>query len=199
MLVSFTQECASVLCRDFAPKMDPNLIYRLSDLVNCFELLCGIGGYDVLSMCVPPGLFDRGLLQPALSDMGTLVVAGVRFDVSGAVLLRRGDSVCAGSHLMMSYDTGDGDWFPVATASRSRTSGSRCCGWLQFVTQGGGACDSSNQCARAHRRTQPERWGGACQDCVHSAGISGSPAGDWATASVNSRLLLYCVVFPIVL
>ena len=63
LLYSFPQECASVLyrdfSRDFAPKMDPNLIYRLSDLVNSFELLCGIGGYDVSSICGNPGLFDQ--------------------------------------------------------------------------------------------------------------------------------------------
>ena len=41
--------------------MDPYLIYRLSDLVYCIELLCGISGYDVSSICAHPGLFDRGL------------------------------------------------------------------------------------------------------------------------------------------
>ena len=59
--------------------------------------------------------------------MGTLVVAGVRLDVSGAALLRGGYSVRAGSRLMMSDDTVDGDWwFPVATAARSRTGGPGC-------------------------------------------------------------------------
>ena len=56
LIVFFSQECASVVCRDFAPKVDPNLINRSSD---CFELLCGIGGVDVSSLCVPPELFDR--------------------------------------------------------------------------------------------------------------------------------------------
>ena len=60
---------------------------------------------------------------PALFDMGTLDVACVHFDVSGAALLRGGDSVCVVSRLMMSDDTGDGDWFPVSTAERSRTGG----------------------------------------------------------------------------
>ena len=46
-MVGFPQECASVVCRDFAPKVYPNLINRSSDLVSCFELLCGIGGVDV--------------------------------------------------------------------------------------------------------------------------------------------------------
>ena len=36
---------------------------------------------------------------------------------------------------MMSDDTGDGDWFPVATTARSRTGGSGCCDWLYFVMQ----------------------------------------------------------------
>ena len=63
----------------------------------------------------------------------------------------------------------------------------------------GGACGSSNQRARAHCHAQPERQGGVCQDCVHSAEISGSPAGDRVIASLYSCLLLYCGVFPIAL
>ena len=70
-----------------------NMFYRLSDLVNCFERLCD--GYDMSSLYALPGLFDRGLLPPALFVMGTLGVAGVRFDVSGEALLRGGDSVRA--------------------------------------------------------------------------------------------------------
>ena len=69
-----------------------------------------------------------------------LDVTGVRFDVSGAGLLCAGDSVRLGSSLMMSDDTGDGDWFPLTTAARSRGGGSRCCGWLHFVSQGAGLC-----------------------------------------------------------
>ena len=34
-----------------------------------------------------PGLFEWDLLPPALFDMGTLDVTGVRFDVSGAALM----------------------------------------------------------------------------------------------------------------
>ena len=82
--------------------------------------------------------FKWGLLPPALFDMGTLDVAGVRFDVSGAALLQADDSVCVVLRLMMSDDTGDGDWFPVATAARSRTGGFGCCGWLYCVTRGAG-------------------------------------------------------------
>ena len=51
LLTSSPQECASVLYQDFALKLDLILFYRLSDLVNCFELLCGIGGYDVWLIC----------------------------------------------------------------------------------------------------------------------------------------------------
>ena len=41
---------------------------------------------------------------------------------------------------LMSDDTGDGDWFPMATAPRSRTGGFGCnsCGWLYCVTRGAG-------------------------------------------------------------
>ena len=46
-------------------------------------------------------------LGEALFDMGTLDVTCVRFDVSGAALLRVGDSVRVVSRLMMSDDTGE--------------------------------------------------------------------------------------------
>ena len=90
------------------------------------------------SLCGSLGLFDQALSHPALSDMGILFVAGVRFDVFGQALSPKGHSVRAGSRLMMSVDTGYGDRFPVTTAARSLTGGSRFCGWLQFVTRGGG-------------------------------------------------------------
>ena len=38
------------------------------------------------SIWAHPGLFDWSLLPPALFNTGTFGVAGVRFDVSGAVL-----------------------------------------------------------------------------------------------------------------
>ena len=117
--VGFPQECAPVVCRDFAPKVVPDFINRLSDLVNRFRLLCMDGGDDVSSLCqvcVSPGLFDQALSQPVLSDMGILVVAGVHFDVSGQALSPGGDSVRAGSRLLVSVDTGDGDQFPLTTA-----------------------------------------------------------------------------------
>ena len=47
-------------------------------------------------------------------------------------------TLMCGPLLWMSVDTGDGDQLPVTTAARPLTSGSGCCGWLQFVTQGVG-------------------------------------------------------------
>ena len=67
------------------PKFDPDLINCSSDLVNRFRLLCVFGGDDVLSLCVPPRLFDRALSQPTLSNLGILVVTGIHFDVSEQV------------------------------------------------------------------------------------------------------------------
>ena len=52
-LVGFPQDGALVLCRDSTPNMDIILFYRLLDLVDCFDLLCGMGGHDVSSLCVP--------------------------------------------------------------------------------------------------------------------------------------------------
>ena len=80
------------------------------------------------SMWAHPGLLDRSLLPLALCDTGTLDITGVRFDVSGAALLRGGDLVCVVTRLMMSDDT----------TARSRTGVSVCCGWLFFVTQEAG-------------------------------------------------------------
>ena len=70
------------------------------------------------------------MLRPSLSDTGVLDVTGVHFDVSGANLLCVGDSVRFGPSLMMSDDTGDGDWFPLTTVARLRGGGSGRCGWL---------------------------------------------------------------------
>ena len=62
-----------------------------------------------------------------------------------------------------------------------------------------GACGSSNQRAGAHHRAQPARCGDVCQDCVYLAWIIGNPAGNRVTAALDSCLLLYCAVPPIVL
>ena len=137
-LISCPRECVSVLCQDFTPKLDLNLIYRLSDLVYHFELLCEVGGYDVLLIGAHPVLFEWVLLPLALFVMVTLDVTGVRFDVSGVALLRGGDLVRIISRLMMSDDTGDGDWSPMAMTARSRTAGFGCCGWLYCVARGAG-------------------------------------------------------------
>ena len=85
-MFGFPQEYAPVVCRDFAPKVDPDLNNLSSDLANRFRLLCVFGGDDMSSLCVPPGLFDRALSQLTLSELGILVVAGVRHDVSGQAL-----------------------------------------------------------------------------------------------------------------
>ena len=87
-MLTSPRECVSVLCQDFTPNLDLNLIYRLSGLVYQLELLCEVGGYDVevLLIGAHPDLFQWGLLPPALFAMGTLDVIGVRFDVSGGAL-----------------------------------------------------------------------------------------------------------------
>ena len=108
-LPKFPQDGALVLCRDSTPKFGANLFYRSLDLVDCFDILCGVGGDDVSWLCVPPRLFYRDLLQQSLSDSGVLGVARVHFDVSGMVLLCDGDSVRYGPGSMMSDATGDGD------------------------------------------------------------------------------------------
>ena len=98
-------------------------------------------GDYVSSPCVSLGLFDRAVSHPALSYMGILFVAGVRFDVPGQTISSRGDSIRAGSHLMVSVDTGDGDRFLLTTAARSLAGDSRCCGWLAAIRDAGaGLC-----------------------------------------------------------
>ena len=134
----FPQEYAPAMCQDFAQEFPPELISLLSDLVNLLGLLSAFSGDNVSSLCDPPVLFDRALLQPVWSDLGILVVAGVHFDVSGPVLYPGGDSVRARPSLLVSGDTSDGDRLPVTMAACTQTGGVVCCGWLQFVTRGGG-------------------------------------------------------------
>ena len=57
VLTNFLQGCVPVLYQDFAPKLDMNLIYRLLDLVNCFELSWGIGGHNVSSQVYLTGAY----------------------------------------------------------------------------------------------------------------------------------------------
>ena len=67
--------------------------------------------------------------------MGDLIVADVRFDVTGPVSSGKGDSVWAGSYLMASAVTDAENRFPLATATRSTTGGYMCSGWLVIVTR----------------------------------------------------------------
>ena len=173
--------CPGYVLWDFTSKVDPDWINRSSVIMPQFSLLCSDGSDKVSSCDVPLGLFDRGL-----SDVGILGVAGVHFDVSG------GGLVWTGSRLLVSVDTGNGDQFPRTTTKRSLTGGSECCGWLQFLTRGGGACGSSNRHARAHRRAQPGRRGGMYLDCVHSAGIS------YSSTVPGSLLLQFLLCYLIV-
>ena len=66
--------------------------------------------------------------------MGDLVVANVRFDVTGQVSSVKGDSVRAGSYLMASGVAYAENWLPLTTAACSTAGGYRCSGWLEFVT-----------------------------------------------------------------
>ena len=69
-MVGLPQECTPIVCRDFAPNGDPDLINCSSDLVSRFRLLYMCGGDDVSSLCVSLGLFDLALSQPTLSYVG---------------------------------------------------------------------------------------------------------------------------------
>ena len=60
--------------------------------------------------------------------------------------------------------------------------------WLAAIRDtGGGAYGSSNQRASAHRRAQFWRTGEMYLDCVHSAKISCSSAGDWVPSLAKSE------------
>ena len=84
-LADFLQEGALVLCQDFTPKLDANLLCRSSDLMDCM-IWVGLIYHRFMS---PPGLFhwDRLHKQLSLSDSGVLAVTGVRSDVSGMGLV----------------------------------------------------------------------------------------------------------------
>ena len=182
-LLGFPQEGALVLSGFHT---DINLFYHLLELLDCFDILCGMD-----MMCrrfvFPQDCLPGICYNWVLSDTWILDVTGVRFDVSGASLLCEGDSVRFGPSLMMSDDTGDGNWFPLTTAARSRGGGSGRCGWLQFVTQGAGPV--SHEWAFANRSAQPKKAG----RCM--SGVCTSFAGDRVTACFSSNLLLYCAVY----
>ena len=62
--------------------------------------------------------------------------------------------------------------------------------WLAAIRDvRGGVCGSSNQRTGVHHRAQ-QRRSDVCYDCVHSTGISGSPAGDRVTASLDSVTIM---------
>ena len=71
-MVGFPQEFAPVVCRDFAPKVVPDLINRSSYLVNRLRLLCMDGGDDVLSLCVSPGVIRPGPITTGLVRYGNI-------------------------------------------------------------------------------------------------------------------------------
>ena len=167
VLVGCHQEGALGLCRDSALKMYMDLFPRSSDLVNSFDVLCSVSGDDVPSLLCPPGLFYRDLSQPSLPVMWVLDVTGVRFDVSRAGLLCVAELVRSCSSLMRSDDTGDGDWFPLTTATCSWGDGSRCMGSLY----GQSLCLLQSTGIHAPS-CSTDTAGGVYQDCVHSAGIS---------------------------
>ena len=110
----------------FAPLFAP-------DLFHCSSvLLCMYSDEDMPSLCVSQELFDRVLSQPGVQGVGDLVVANVRFTVTGQVSSVKGDSVWADSYLMASGVT---DWLefamqeaePVATPIRARARTVVCC------------------------------------------------------------------------
>ena len=49
LMVGLPRECTPVVCRDFAPNVDPDLINHSSDLVNRFRPLCMCDG--VITLC----------------------------------------------------------------------------------------------------------------------------------------------------
>ena len=88
-------EGAPVVCRDFAPELDMEVVNCSSDLVDWFELLCAIGGDDVSSLCVRPVLCDRVISQPVLSGTSSRKFAlGFRPGVHAGSLCRFCDTIC---------------------------------------------------------------------------------------------------------
>ena len=50
-MVGLPWECTPVVCQDFAPKVDSDLINRSSDLVNRLRPLCMCDGACVVALC----------------------------------------------------------------------------------------------------------------------------------------------------
>ena len=107
--------------------------------------------------------------------------------MSEPVFYPGGDSVLAGPSLLISGDTSGGYRLPVTTAACTMPGGFVCCGWLQLVMRGVGPMAppiSVRGCTTVLNYL----------DCVHSAKIRRTPAGDWVTVSRNSPVVSgYCV------
>ena len=100
-------ECAPVECCMFVPLFAP-------DLFHCSSVLLCLYSYaNMPSLCVSQELFDGVLSQPGVQGVGDLVVANVHFTVTGPVSSVKGDSVRAGSYLMVSDVTEN--WFPLTS------------------------------------------------------------------------------------
>ena len=181
-------------CEIPALRMDSELFDQFSDLMNCFDLWCDKGVNDISSLCDSPGVFPQNWLPPQLSYTGLLEVTGVHFDVIVRSLFCADKSVHFGAEPVVSDVTEDGDRIPMTTSARSWGGDSECSEWLKFIVARGGAYGSSNQSALMHRHVLPEWGDGVNLDCVHSAGISGSPASDRVTAPCSSSLSPGCVV-----
>ena len=183
-----------IWCGNSTSRMDIELFDHLSGRMDCFDQLCDEGEGDISSICDSTGVFPQNWLQPRLSNTGLLKVTGVRFGVFEIGLFRAADSVRFGSEPVVSDVTEDGDEIPMTTGYALAGR------WLQVLCVAevcvarGGAYGSSNQSALTHRRVLPEWGDGVYLDCVHSAGISWSPAHDRVTAPFSSSLSPGCVV-----
>ena len=67
--------------------MDSELFDQLSDLMDCFDLLCDEGDDDILSYCDSRRVFPQNWLQSRLSNTGILEAPGVCFDVCDKFVL----------------------------------------------------------------------------------------------------------------
>ena len=118
--------------------MNNELFDQLSDLMDCFTLLCDEGKGDVWSYGDSRKVFPQNWLRHRLSGTGLLEVTGVHFDVFDIKLFRADDSVRFDTESVVSDVTGDGDGIPMTTAACSCGSASRRSEWLNFMSQGRG-------------------------------------------------------------
>ena len=154
--IGYPQECVLVVGRDFVPKVDPELINRLSDLVNRFRLVCVFGG-DMSFLCVP-----RGYLTGSYHNRPCWSWEYWLSQVFTLMCLNKLYIQEVTQYGPFSRDNGrtlTDRWIRVL--------------WLAAIRDaGGGPCGSSKQQVSAHHRTQTGRQGGMYLDCVYSAGIS---------------------------